>query len=152
MRFGWVALVGALMAAPAFAADDPAVETCQAIIAAAVPPAAYTPGLDARGNAVPGAAYTPGVDARGNPVTPAGPGAPNYLPDQFEIPVTPRVFDYMRGTPPPGLQALTVRAGTLTIRRSDGAAFFNGLPLGVDPSAELVKGCRALLLQRGAQP
>ena len=144
-------LIVAIVTGQAMAADDPSTEACRAIVAAAVPSAAYTPGLDVRGNAVPGAAYVPGVDVRGNAVAAAGPAAPNYLPDQLEIPVNPRVFDYLGGTPPRGLQDLTVNAGTLTIRRSDGQAFFNGMPLGIDPSAELVRGCRQLLVQRGAQ-
>ncbi|MDA0654609.1 MAG: hypothetical protein O2905_00295 [Proteobacteria bacterium] len=100
-----------------------------------------------RDAAVPGAAFQPGVDVRGNAV--AGPDLnprPEIaLPEEFRIPVQPLVGAFLDRPLPPALEGMRAAAGELVVRLSDGRVTFNGVVVGGDTDAALIEACRNLL-------
>lgn len=91
--------------------------------------------------AVPGAAYEPGVDVNGRKVAPAD--LPSRTPlelDNFPIEIRKNLAGTF-GVPPAG-GAFGARAilGYVTVRGDQ--AFFNGKPLSADENAALIAACR----------
>ena len=144
------AVAAVLLACPVFsgtatAQDPPALAgtDCTALLAAADAGliAAFQPGVDVRGRPVAPADLQPGVDVRGRPVAPAGIGPVIALPGEIVIPVQPRIFDFLKITPPRGLGDL--RAGLGELRLSNGRLTFNGQPIGSNAVAALIEACCA---------
>ena len=131
---------------PAMAqAPAPDRAACEALVAradraAAVPGAAFRPGVDVRGNAVAGPDLNPRPEA--------------MLPEEIRFPVQPLVGAFLDRPLPPALEGLRADAGELVVRLSDGRVTFNGVVVGGDTDAALIEACRNLLapLSAGEAP
>lgn len=91
--------------------------------------------------AIPGAAYEPGIDVKGHKVAPAD--LPSRAPldlDNFPIEIRKNLAGTF-GVPPAG-GAFGAKAilGYVTVRGDQ--AFFNGKPLSADQNAALIAACR----------
>jgi hypothetical protein len=97
--------------------------------------------------AVPGAAYQPGIDVNGRKVAPADlPASASLALDNFPIEIRKNLAGAF-GVPPAG-GAFGAKAilGYVTVRGDQ--AFFNGKPLSADQNAALITACRKVGARR----
>ncbi|HXS42813.1 MAG TPA: hypothetical protein VN766_21625 [Stellaceae bacterium] len=131
-----------LLASPSLAADLPlppgAVERSEQGSVVISPAICAAFAADA---AVPGAAYQPGVDINGRKVAPADLPAPAPLElDNFPIEIRKNLAGLFGVPPAGGTFGAKAILGYVTVRGD--AAFFNGKPLSADENAALIAACR----------